>query len=100
MARSESCPKSSRPPNFRNRPAKRLITRFERDAVIVETDGRSIAVILSYDEYNAYMDYKAGQEKRAARFAQLREAAAENAAYNWLSEEEGMQLAKEFREEE
>ncbi|CUS04356.2 conserved protein of unknown function [Candidatus Promineifilum breve] len=73
--------------------------RVERDAVIVETYGRPMAVILSYDEYNAYMEYKAGQEQRAARFALLREAAAENAAYNELSEEEAMQLVEEVRQE-
>ncbi len=73
--------------------------RVERDAVIVETYGRPMAVILSYDEYLAYMNYKAGQEERAARFALLRDAAGQNAAYNQLSEEEGLRLAEEAREE-
>ncbi len=73
--------------------------RVERDAVIVETYGRPMAVILSYDEYLAYMDYKTRQEQRSARFALLRDAAGQNAAYNQLSEEEGMQLVEEVREE-
>lgn len=73
--------------------------RVERDAVIVETYGRPMAVILSYDEYKAYMEYKAGLEQRAVRFALLREAAAENEAYNELSEEEAMQLVEEVRQE-
>lgn len=73
--------------------------RVERDAVIVETYGRPMAVLLSFDEYRTYLEYKAGQEQRTARFALLREAAAENAAYNGLSEEEGIQLAEEAREE-
>ncbi len=73
--------------------------RIERDAVIVETYGRPMAVILSYDEYQAFMEYKASQDQRAARFALLREAAAENAAYNGLSEEEGMRLVEEARQE-
>lgn len=73
--------------------------RMERDAVIVETYGRPMAVILSYEEYLAYMNYKAGQEERAARFTLLRDAAGQNAAYNQLSEEEGMRLAEEAREE-
>lgn len=73
--------------------------RVERDAVIVETYGRPMAVILSYDEYQAYMSYKTSQEERAARFALLREAADENAAYNRLSEEEGTRLAEEARRE-
>ncbi|HEY1409830.1 MAG TPA: type II toxin-antitoxin system Phd/YefM family antitoxin [Promineifilum sp.] len=73
--------------------------RIERDAVIVETYGRPMAVILSYDEYQAYMNYRAAQDQRAAQFSSLREAAAENAVYNQLSEEEGMQLVEEVREE-
>ncbi len=73
--------------------------RIERDAVIVETYGRPMAVILSYDEYLAYMNYKAGQEERAARFALLRDAAGQNAAYNQLSEKEAIQLAEEGRQE-
>lgn len=73
--------------------------RVERDAVIVETYGRPMVVILSYDEYKAYMEYKAGLEQRAVRFALLREAAAENEAYNELSEEEAMQLVEEVRQE-
>jgi PHD/YefM family antitoxin component YafN of YafNO toxin-antitoxin module len=73
--------------------------RVERDAVIVETYGRPMAVILSYDEYQAYMEYKAGQEYRSARFALLRDAAEQNAAYNQLSEEEAVQLVEEAREE-
>jgi len=73
--------------------------RVERDAVIIETYGRPMAVILSYDEYTAYMSYKAKQEQRSAQFALLREAASRNAAYNQLSEEEGMQLAEKARQE-
>ena len=72
--------------------------RVERDAVIVETYGRPMAVILSYEEYQSYMGYKANQDARAERFARLREAAAQNAAYNQLSEEEGMQLVERERQ--
>ena len=73
--------------------------RVERDAVIVETHGRPMAVILSYDEYNAFMEYKASQEQRSARFALLREVAEQNAAYNQLSEEEALELVEEARRE-
>lgn len=73
--------------------------RVERDAVIVETYGRPMAVILSYDEYQAYMSYKAKQDQRSVRFALLRDAAAQNAAYNQLSEEEALQLVEEARQE-
>jgi hypothetical protein len=71
----------------------------ERDVVIVETYGRPMAVILSYDEYQAFIAYKQGQKQRAAQFAALREAAAENAAFNELTEEEGIALVEEIREE-
>ncbi|HQF71205.1 MAG TPA: hypothetical protein PLH39_08010 [Promineifilum sp.] len=73
--------------------------RIERDAVIVETYGRPMAVILSYDEYLAYMSYKARQEQGATRFSVLREAAGQNAAYNQLSEEDGIQLVEDARQE-
>lgn len=73
--------------------------RVERDAVIVETYGRPMAVILSYDEYLAYMSYKANQEQRSARFSLLRDAAAQNATYNQLSEEEAIRLVEETRQE-
>ncbi len=73
--------------------------RVERDAVIVETYGRPMAVILSYEEYKTYIEYKANQEQRAARFTLLRDAAAENAAYNGLSEEEAVQLVEKIRQE-
>ena len=72
--------------------------RIERDAVIVETYGRPMAVILSYDEYQAYMSYKAKQEQRSARFSLLREAAEQNATYNKLSEEEATRLVDEARQ--
>ena len=71
----------------------------ERDVVIIETHGRPMAVILSYDEYLAYMSYKARQEQGTARFALLREAAGQNAAHNQLSEEDGIQLVEEARQE-
>jgi PHD/YefM family antitoxin component YafN of YafNO toxin-antitoxin module len=73
--------------------------RVKRDAVIVETYGRPMAVILSYDEYLAYMSYKVGQEQRSARFALLREAAGQNAAHNQLSEENGIRLVEEAGQE-
>jgi len=72
--------------------------RVERDAVIVETYGRPMAVILSYDEYLSYMKYKSKQDQRSVRFALLRDAAAQNATYNQLSEEEAIQLVEEARQ--
>ncbi|MEZ4517457.1 MAG: type II toxin-antitoxin system Phd/YefM family antitoxin [Chloroflexota bacterium] len=73
--------------------------RVERDAVIVETYGRPMAVLLSFDEYQAYVAYKQSLEQRRERFSQLRETAETNAAYNALSEEEALRLVEELREE-
>ena len=73
--------------------------RVERDAIIVETYGRPMAVILSYEEYKAYMAYREAEEQREARFAFLRESAEKNAAYSGLSEDEAMNIVEEIREE-
>lgn len=73
--------------------------RVERDAVIVETYGHPMAVILSYDEYQAYVAYRQSEDQREARFALLRETAARNAAYSGLTEEEAIKLVEEVREE-
>lgn len=71
--------------------------RIERDAVIVETYGGPMALILSYDEYQAYMSYRQAEEQREGRFALLRKTAARNAAYNGLTEEEAIKLVKQIR---
>ncbi len=73
--------------------------RVERDAVIVETYGRPMAVILSYDEYKAYMAYREAEERRESRFASLSEAAEQNATYNGLSKEEAAKIVEEIRAE-
>ena len=70
--------------------------RIKGEAVVVETYGKPMAAILSYDEYEAYRQYKAA---RASRFAQLRQAAAENSALNRLTEEETMALVEKVRQE-
>lgn len=73
--------------------------RIERDPVIIETYGRPMAVILSFEEYESYVEYKASRERRAAQFTILRETADKNAAYNQLTEEEAIQLVEEARQE-
>lgn len=70
--------------------------RMERDPVIIETYGRPMAVILSFDEYQEYQNYL---DKRRERFERVREAADANAAYNALSEAEALRLVEEVREE-
>lgn len=70
-------------------------TRTRGEPVVIETYGKPMAAILSYDEYQAYWHYK---QARAARFAQLRAAAAANAAANQLSEAEALALVETERE--
>lgn len=70
-------------------------TRTRGEPVIVETYGKPMAAILSYDEYQAYQQYK---QARATRFAQLRTAAAANAAANELSEAEALALVEQERQ--
>lgn len=70
-------------------------TRTRGEPVIVETYGKPMAAILSYDEYQAYWRYK---QARAARFAQLRAAAVVNVTANQLSEEEALALVEAERQ--
>lgn len=70
--------------------------RIKGEAVIVETYGRPTAAILSYEEYQAYLQYK---QARAQRFARLRQAAAENADLKRLTVEEALALVDEIRQE-
>ena len=70
--------------------------RIKGEAVVVETYGKPMAAILSYDEYQAYLQYK---QARAQRFARLRQAAAENASLNHLTEEEALALVDQARQE-
>lgn len=71
--------------------------RVEHDAVIVETYGRPMAIILPFDEYEEYLSYKQSQAVRAVKFRLLRETADANAAYSGLSEEEALQLIEDER---
>ena len=69
--------------------------RVRGEAVVVETYGKPMAAILSYDEYQAYMQYK---QARAQRFARLRQAAAATAGRNRLTEEEALALVDQARQ--
>ncbi len=71
-------------------------TRTRGEPVIVETYGKPMAAVLSYTEYQVYDQYR---QARATRFAQLRAAAADNAAGNDLSEAEAMALVDAARQE-
>lgn len=69
--------------------------RVQGEPVVVETYGKPMAAILSYNEYQAYLRYK---EARRARFARLRRAAEENAAQGELTEEEALALVEGTRQ--
>jgi PHD/YefM family antitoxin component YafN of YafNO toxin-antitoxin module len=71
-------------------------TRMEGEAVVIETYGKPMAALVSYDEYQNYLQYK---QARIERFANLREAAAENVAYNTLTEDEALALVEQVRQE-
>jgi len=70
--------------------------RIKGEAVVVETYGKPMAAILSFDEYQVYLQYK---QARAQRFARLRQTVAENAAFNQLTEAEAMALVEQARQE-
>ena len=71
-------------------------TRMAGEAVVIETYGKPMAALVSYDEYQNYLQYK---QARADRFTSLREAAADNAAYNALTDAEAMALIEQTRQE-
>jgi PHD/YefM family antitoxin component YafN of YafNO toxin-antitoxin module len=70
--------------------------RIKGEAVVVETYGKPMAAILSYEEYQTYLQYK---QARAQRFARLRQAAAGNADLNRLTVEEALAVVEELRQE-
>lgn len=68
--------------------------RTRGEAVIIETYGKPMAAILSYDEYQAYVEYK---QACAARFARLRAAGLSEAEALALVEAERQALFDEAR---
>jgi len=70
--------------------------RIEKEAIVIETYGKPMAALVSYEEYQNYLQYK---QVRADRFRSLREAAAANAEYNTLTEEEALALVDAARQE-
>lgn len=69
--------------------------RTRNEAVIIETYGKPMAALLTYDEYQAYQHYK---QARTARFAELRQAAGTNTTANGLTEAEAMALVDAERQ--
>lgn len=70
----------------------------EDDAVIVETYGKPVVAILSFDNYQKYLQNQK-KNRKATRFERLRQMAAQNAAVNDLNEAEALAFAEEVREE-
>ena len=70
-------------------------TRMNNEPVVIQTYGKPMATLVSYDEYQNYMQYK---QARAARFVRLRQAAADNAANNELTEAEAITLIEQTRQ--
>ena len=70
-------------------------TRTRGEPIIVEADGKPVAAILSYAEFQAYDQVR---QAHTARFAQLQAAAGANAAANGLSEAEAMALVDAERQ--
>lgn len=69
--------------------------RIRGEPVLIETYGKPMAVVLSYDEFIAYLQYR---QARTARFERLRTAKAANAATNELSEDEALALVAAERQ--
>ena len=70
--------------------------RMEGEAIVIQTYGKPMAALVSYDEYQNYLQYK---QARADRFALLRETADDNEAYNSLTEAEAMAIVEQTRQE-
>ena len=76
------------------------IARTRSEAIVVETYGKPMVVILPFEEYQQYLAYKQRQqEERSARFAQLRQLAEQNAATAALDDAEAAALIVEMRVE-
>ena len=71
-------------------------TRTQGEPIVIETYGKPMAAILSYKEYETYLQYR---KARTARFDELRRAAAISAAANNLTEEEAIALVESIRQE-
>ena len=75
------------------------MARTQDMVIVIETYGKPMAVMLPYDEYQAYLAFKQRQhDERRERFAQVRELAALNAAVTGLSDSEAAILVEEARE--
>jgi hypothetical protein len=76
------------------------MARTQSEAIVVETYGKPMVVILPFEEYQQYLVYKQRQqEARSARFAQLRQLAEQHAAAAGLDDTEAAALIEDAREE-
>ena len=69
--------------------------RLKREPVVVRSYDTPQAVIIPYEEFGAYMEWRAVSQKRAAWLAELRHIVEEVSARAALSEEETAALVDE-----
>lgn len=69
--------------------------RVKRETFIIKSYNTPQAVILPYDEYEAYQTWLASQQKRTAWLAELRRIAEEVSEYAALSDDQAQALIDE-----
>jgi len=69
--------------------------RTKRETYIIKSYKTPQAVILPYEDYEAYQVWQANQQKRAAWMGELRRIAEEVSEYSALSDKEAQKLIKE-----
>ncbi len=69
--------------------------RLKREPVIIQSYDIPQAVIIPYEEFSAYSEWRATNQKRAAWLAELRRIAEEVSARAALSEDEAAALVNE-----
>ena len=76
------------------------LARTQNAVIVIETYGKPMAVMLSYNEYQEYLVYKQNQQhERRERFAQLRLLAEQNANSNEMTDQQAAALIEEVRSE-
>jgi prevent-host-death family protein len=69
--------------------------RVERETFVIKSYNTPQAVILPYEEYEAWQTWRAVQRKRAAWMGELRRIAEQVSEYAALSDEQAQQLIQE-----
>jgi len=69
--------------------------RVKRETFIVKSYNTPQAVILPYEEYEAYQNWQAAQQKRTAWMGELRRIAEQVSEYAALSDQEAQKIIEE-----